>query len=387
MNASCFGPILDLADEAFEDAEQAVLCRVVRLVGSGYGRPGARLLVTQSGRRAGYISGGCLENDLCRRVWDATRAGPRLLTFDTRGNPIDRRRGTGCEGVVSVLCQRVTKPSDPPLRVLRTALSAMTRPATLTVYRSDSSNAAVGEMWNRADWSSKAEPFEDLRDHLSNVRENGTVRFRDHDHQMVEAAVEFVPTPRRIVVFGSGSDVRPVAETASRMGWRVTVVCQRSPWPTGLPSESIECLFDEPDRAVPRLDLHAEVDVIVMSHDFDRDRRLLPILLDQPLRSIGLLGPKRRLARLVMAMHREGRSISPNEAAKIRSPVGLDIGAVTPEEIAISIVSELIAIERRRSGTSLRDREGPVHRSCPHVDLTSRVPRPNVKPRAWETAV
>lgn len=84
--------LLALAEDALSVGEKCILCYVVRLQGSGYGRVGARLMLTESGERAGYISGGCLEKDLCRRAFHEAHTHPKLLTFDTRGNRLTPSR-------------------------------------------------------------------------------------------------------------------------------------------------------------------------------------------------------------------------------------------------------------------------------------------------------
>ncbi len=108
-----------------------------------------------------------------------------------------------------------------------------------------------------------------------------------------------------------------------------------------------------------------------MTHDFDRDLEIMDVLLDSPVRSIGLLGPKRRLGRLVTQLHQRGRKLSHRDIDRIRSPLGLDIGAISPAEIAMSIVAELIALSRERQGGFLHMRRQPLHQSSSHERLTT----------------
>lgn len=364
--------ILDLAESAFDAGERCVMCTVVRLDGSGYGRPGARLVLTQSGDRSGYISGGCLEKDLCRRVWDATRRGPQLIAFDTRGNSIDASRyNTGCEGVVYVFCERVDTNQSLAIDVLRLPTQVAAEARMITVYRSDSPDFRIGDrMVEVADRRLRSRDDLHLPPDCESkwllARRNQVIEFW-HRGNGVEAAIEILSPPRELVVFGAGDDAIPLVRSAADLGWRVTVVGRR---PELACSQRFGSLSDRgeirvvcgvPSVSVGEIALHGRTDVVVMTHDFSDDVALLPRLLDSSARFIGLLGPKRRLGNLVKRLYENGYTIAEDDVDRIHSPVGLDIGAVTPEEIAVSILAELIAFPCRRNGGSLHRREEPLH--------------------------
>ncbi len=370
--------LVELASDAIEAGEEAVLCSVVRLDGSGYGRPGAKLLVTASGQRVGYISGGCLEKDLCRRVWAATERGPRLIAFDTRGNSVTTSRyNTGCEGVVYVLCQRISDRQrlsiDTLDRVNRTGSVAR----TLTIYRSESDGYRVGDQYVEV-----ADERLVLRDgmRLEEIVErewlhsnrNRSLEFTDSAGRVVEAAVEVLRPPNHLVLFGAGDDVVPVVRMGASLGWHVTVVgnrpelaCpERFATQSGASSVSVRCGVMT-KIAADELRLR-DADVLVMTHDFAADVDLLSILLRSDARSVGLLGPKRRLGRLVTALYERGHVLSEYEMGRLRSPIGLDIGASTSDEIAVSIIAELVAMNHHRDANRLHDRTTSVHEPCEH---------------------
>jgi xanthine/CO dehydrogenase XdhC/CoxF family maturation factor len=146
-----------------------------------------------------------------------------------------------------------------------------------------------------------------------------------------EALIELIQPERAIVIFGSGADVDPVVTLARALGWRVDVVTTRDP-----------VAVDEYDAAV------------VMTHNFLRDTELLAMLLASPLPYIGLLGPKSRGDELLA-------DVGATRDARIHSPIGLDLGSETPEEIALSIVAEIQAALNRRSARSLRELTAPIH--------------------------
>lgn len=375
--------ILRAAEDAFDFGDTCVLCTVVRLDGSGYGRPGARLLLTSSGERVGYISGGCLEKDLCRRVWSATERGPRLMAFDTRGRsmaPVDYN--TGCEGIVFVLCQRLSAMNDFPLRAIRRSIESAVPSKLLTVYRTAGDEYQLGDSWLECEDQRLAARTSVVLEKRCETawltrKRNGWLLFQDSSGREVEAAIEVLTPPRRLIVFGAGDDVIPVVTMARRLEWQVTVVgtrpelanarrftCENE---TGSMPCDVHCgpMHD----VAMRLELDSRTDVVVMSHDFVGDVALLPVLLRSNVGRIGILGPKRRLARLMTQLHQSDEHWTDQQLSRIRSPIGLDIGGIGPEEIAVSIIAELIAEQRQRSGHALHDRKLPLHDPIEPVQL------------------
>ncbi len=342
--------LIEIADDAIAADEACVLCTVVRLDGSGYGRPAARLLLTESGERVGYISGGCLEKDLCRRVWSATQHGPRLIAFDTRGNSVDiNRYDTGCEGVVYVFCQRLTTANKFALEALRSVYQQDAKATLLTIYRSESSLYPIGASWLRdsQDLGSSAAislPF-DIEEAVASSQSNRWILFTDSAGHEVEAAIEIIEPPRKLTIFGAGDDVIPVVRCAIMLGWKVTVIGHRPELAASFrfPSASVHC--GEFQLLGDRIQIDTATDVLVMTHDFTRDLDLLAGLLESSARSIGLLGPKRRLGRLITKLFERGFTLADGDTARLRSPVGLNIGSNSPAAIAISIIAELIAME------------------------------------------
>ena len=269
--------VLAFAD-ALEPGATAAVCTVVRVVGSAYGRPGARLILTRPsegtpGRKAGYVSGGCLEKELARRVWPATETGPATLAFDTRGNP--RSPGgaynAGCDGVVEVFCERLDAPGDPGgLNAARRAVE-------------------TGEPveWTAGGFTQAIEP------------------------------------PRPLAIFGAGDDARPLCELAGVLGWAVTVVGKQ-------PESAVPARFPDADRVLRgdpagllgEVSLRPHGAAVVLTHDYAGDVRLLPALLDSPVGYVGLLGPKRRAGRLMADLHAAGRLPDAAALAKLRTPVG-----------------------------------------------------------------
>jgi xanthine dehydrogenase accessory factor len=162
--------------------------------------------------------------------------------------------------------------------------------------------------------------------------------------------------PLDLIIFGAGSDAVPLVEFGKALGWTVKVVDVRSapmdPDRVWAADEMIRCRVDQVHEHVEISDCAAAV---VMTHNFSHDSQLIRWLSNQPLRYLGLLGPRHRTEQVLAGL----------DADAIHSPVGLDIGADNPQEVALSIVAEITAVLRGRSGLSLRSTEGSIHVDSP----------------------
>ena len=375
--------LADLARATLELGETCVLCTVVRLDGSGYGQPGSRLLVTHSGERCGYISGGCLEKDLLRQVWSRTEGGAALLAFDTRGNSVSSSRyQTGCEGIVYVLCQRLESTACRAYQVLARSQFHGNVLKTATVYRSESQDAQIGDLWviGDCDLETMHAPLPMLQTPLREATRNCTLEFTGTDGQTIEVAIEVLRPPQELVIFGAGDDVIPLVTAARLQDWNVFVAGRRPELTTTARFPGIEVYCGLWEELVEKVSIRSDTMAIMMTHDLEADLKLLPQLLGSTASLIGILGPKRRLARLVQTLFRRGRAITPTEAERIRSPIGLDIGAASPAEVAASIVAELIALRNGREGGPLFNRSRPLHERADHQVLDSPAPVTDISP-------
>ena len=372
--------------------EQAVLATVVDVVGSGYRRPGARMLLTRDGGRAGGVSGGCLEADLMRRAFALTANGPRCVDYDTRGDEEHPtgRYDTGCEGIVRVLVERVTRetaaePSH-PLAALRSLPDADEPLAAATVYRIDGSvganvgDHAVSSDASKFDSSLPAGPLARavLRD-LQAVRSDRRPQSQVYELPTGRAHVLLEPLrpPRDLIVFGAGDDARPLVRLAAGLGWRVTVADKRPTWADARHfPDARRVICAAPDDALRRLRLREETAVVLMTHSLGDDAALLPEVLKSPAGYVGLLGPKSRAAKLMIELHRRGRLPDAAALARLHAPVGLDLGSAEPAGVALSVLSQIEASFNGRDGGPLSGRTRGIHE--PHArgrrDLRDDVP-------------
>ncbi len=355
--------ILDAADDAARRGVPAVLATVVRVSGSAYRRPGARLLLCPDGPRVGLISGGCLEGDVAKKAWWRTEAGPTVVRYDT-GAEADGEWafGLGCNGVVDVLLERVT-PDAPPgfFPFLRDGLRAR-RPGVLARVIQ---GPGVGG-WLTHGGDSVAHNFADPSFAAAVARGAAdALEWGRSDYAAIgpaEVVFELVRPPLAFVVCGAGPDAVPVVALAKQLGWHVTVCDPRGPTaPRGCFPLADDVVVCPPDAVAEYARLEPGGAAVVMSHNQGDDRRFLRGLLDSPVGYVGVLGPRRRTDALLGELAADGYTPTPDRLARLYAPVGLDLGADTPAEIALAIVAESRAALSGRDAKPLRHRSGPIH--------------------------
>ncbi|MCX6368653.1 MAG: XdhC family protein [Armatimonadetes bacterium] len=338
------------AQAAFALGESAILATVIRVGGSTYRRPGARMLLTETGWAAGSISGGCLENDVLQRAWWRTENGPARVVYDStqEDEDIEWGFGLGCNGVVEVLLERLNETTVAHLARLERWQTERTIGVLATT--GEGKRLALepsGQFWGE----------ELLLAGAQEALESQKSLWRD------ETFFELITPSQRLVIYGAGHDVVPLVKVATELlGWQVTVVDSRSLTlhPERFPGASVVPSF-------PLTTLDSTDAVVLMTHSFSADQELLPQLLASQVGYLGLLGPHRRTERLLenplclpLPWNREeGRGDGFKDG--FRAPLGLDIGADNPEEIALALVAEIRAWSAGRSGGPLTLREGPIH--------------------------
>jgi xanthine/CO dehydrogenase XdhC/CoxF family maturation factor len=350
--------------------ERMALATIVAVRGSTYRRPGARLLVPEDGAPIGNISGGCLEGDvadMARVVMEEGRA--RLAGWDlTADDDAVWGLGLGCNGAIEVFIE----PADRAAEVagaLRMALEEEQRICVVTVIESEASelvapgarivvrpDGSVDGSLGHADVD--AEAIVAARELL--MAERSEVRTFLHG---VRAFVEVLEPPLRLLICGAGHDAIPLVRAAAGLGWKATVADDRPVFLTRdrYPEAAGFVALDDPAQVAKEAGVDRRTHVVVMTHNFLRDKEYLRSLLDSDAGYIAMLGPAARTVRLLMELEEEGVEINDEDRARIHGPAGLDLGAEGPEEIAQAIVSEIVAVRHARGGGYLRERPGPIH--------------------------
>lgn len=178
----------------------------------------------------------------------------------------------------------------------------------------------------------------------------------------VRMFVEALVPPIRLLVCGAGHDAIPLVRQAAGLGWSVAVIDDRDAFlkPHRFP-DAERLVKAEPIDAASAAEVDERSHVVVMSHNFLRDRDYLRSFLGSPAPYIGMLGPAARLQKLLDALHAEGHDPDPADLVSVRGPAGLDLGGDGPDEVAWAIVAEILALHHGRTGGPLRDRTGPIH--------------------------
>lgn len=335
--------ILDLWKRATAAGEEVCLATVVGVEGSAYRRPGARMLLTSGGLRAGTISGGCLEAEVARKAWWLTEKGSSLQRyssfFDDDG---DMPYGLGCGGTVLVLLER-GEPATQALEAIRRSVEERTASVIVTDIGADRPGVAlVLDNAGEAVFARSGDPEETtLARQAREAQRSLTVE---------GFFVEYVAPPAALLVFGAGDDTQPLVEFAARLGWHVTVADGRSHLARRerFPLAARVCGLEE-----ALAEAEADSAAVIMTHSYEQDRKLLAALLPQELRYLGVLGPRRRTERLAGEVAAETGLTLEESMARVHAPVGLDLGGHSPAAIALAIAAELQALftgrEVRRS--------------------------------------
>lgn len=345
--------------------KRSILATVIHVEGSAYRKEGTSALFQEDGIQIGMLSGGCLEHDLALRIRELfadpkafSEGVTRTIIYDMRAeDDLSWGQGAGCNGVIHILLEAVNDQLREHLCTLKhlldhrvpvTLIKKLPTDDAITDYLFISKERTFGH------WRGEIPPL------LQRFKTNEAPLFAANrgikqlpDFSASFFIHHFFPKPR-LIIFGAGPDVKPLAVFATQTGFSVTIVdwrpalCNRTQFP-----DADEILLGFPEEIIDKLMLTSGDSVIIMTHHFQRDKELLYLLMKHKLRYLGILGPRERTSRLL-----EGADIPP----WIRSPVGLPIGAEGPEEIAISILAEMIHAYRHSSAEMRALHETDWHR-------------------------
>ncbi|QCS41426.1 XdhC family protein [Natrinema versiforme] len=362
--------VLGAVREACTSDRRAVLATIVRVEGSAYRRPGTKMLIDGDGDGVGSLTAGCLEDEVRSLAASVLESGrPRLERFDLSGDDDVWGLGIGCNGVIDIFLEPLTDTLEPPLSVVDDGGDC----TVVTVLESEDAAFARGD---RAYYHADAGEFRELsgtwpddvtarlEESASALAPAGTAETVtiDRGGSAVTLFLDGIAAPPELVVFGSGHDVAPVVRLATLADFRVIVVGFRGAVATSdrFPAAD-RTVSTAPARIRETLELDERTYAVVMSHNFVDDRLALDELVRSPVPYVGLMGPSKRFEEMLEAFAEEDRTFTEAELASVYTPIGLDLGSETPHQIAMSIVSEALAVHNDRSPAHLRDRDGALH--------------------------
>jgi xanthine dehydrogenase accessory factor len=350
--------------------EKLALATIVAVRGSTYRRPGARLLVPEEGDLVGNISGGCLENDVADVAKIVMHEGvARIVSFDlTADDDAVWGWGLGCNGAFELFVEPADKAAE-VAGALRMALEEERPICMVTILDSSVPGVDQGDRMlvrpgGHVERSLSDEPLSSAAREAALeqlARERSEIRPLTGTSGQARAFVEVLEPPLRLVVCGAGHDAVPLVRQASALGWGPIVADDRPEFLSHerFPDAAGFVLVERPDKVGEVAPIDERTYVVVMTHNFLRDKDYVRSLLTTPARFIAMLGPAVRTQRLLTELSDEGVDVS--DRGRIRGPAGLDLGAEGPEEIATAICAEIVAFKRGREGGFLKDRAGPIH--------------------------
>ncbi len=345
--------ILENLHTATEMGMQTALATVVNVYGSSYRKAGARMLIREDGHWYGSVSGGCLEGDVIAKAHDVIRTGkPELFRYDTRLNAKNAfGMGYGCNGLLEVLIEPIEENHEnAAFFSLKTLAEAQKAQGLATVFYSENDRISMpGQRLHSGGWSGIAgKAFEKtVHEDLSkfmNSHETGTKKYMV-DGKAVKVLFETFEAPLHILVYGAVHHAIPLRRFAQELGHTLHITDAFEPiqpvW--NFPgADSISLLSLE--EAGKMLQTHGRLAVVFLTHNFMLIKETLPEALRSGASYVGILGSKRKTEKILNEAHVDEDHFSHEELAKIHYPVGLDIGAVTPEEIALSVMAEITAV-------------------------------------------
>lgn len=365
--------LIDAYRQLRQQRESYVLATIIETAGSTYQKAGARMLISKTGKLTGLLGGGCFEADLIEHSLSIFETGQAKTVFYDMRSPDDAvwGLGLGCNGAVKVFLQLLKVEDDfSPLNYLIDAALENKSGVLVTVYESahpdftpgsslflPASAVANGQLLSSA-------PYPFITAALQTLLQQ---KPRSETHwlgeQTIQAFYDLVQPPLCLLVLGAGIDAMPVVQCAKSLGWQVTVADHR-------PAHINRQRFPQADRqlhALPeelgrQVDLNQFQALVLMTHNFDSDQRFLKAVAGSSIPYIGLLGPGHRKDRLLQTLGAEAERLG----ERVYGPVGLDIGAETPEEIALSIMAGIHAQLKSRSGRHLSQKtEAETHECLP----------------------
>jgi xanthine dehydrogenase accessory factor len=387
--------MLNIADTLHRwcrEARPFALATVVGVRGSAPLPVGTSVAVDEDGTAVGSISGGCVEGavyELCRQVLH-DRGAPQRTWF---GYSDDDAFAVGltCGGELDVFVQRIDPAAQPHLV---TALSEIDRGRPVAVaqvvdgpeYLLGSTLSVLGgdhAAHGRVDGGPADRAVADQARALLRAGRTNRVDIGgegDGCHDRLSVLVHVQASRPRLLVFGAVDFAAALSQAGRFLGYRVTVCDARPVFATTARfPHADEVVVDWPHRYLERAEVDERTAVCVLTHDAKFDIPLLRLALDLPVAYVGAMGSRRTHDERLRLLRQEG--VTADELARLRSPIGLDLGARTPEETAVSITAEIIAQANQGTGRPLTRITGPIHRPSSTRQWTRPEPsRPSRSP-------
>jgi xanthine/CO dehydrogenase XdhC/CoxF family maturation factor len=356
-------------EKAVKADKKTALATVVLVEGSAYRRAGARMLITEDGQLTGAISGGCLEGDALRKArMVILQQEPLLVTYDTMDDD-DAKLGVGlgCNGIIHILIEPIDDHLVSPITLLKAVIASRGYSVFVTVFNIEDRKAPQpGSCLCLANDHTIPNGL-DVLPFKNELLDDANNAFNNHRSAITAyhgytAFVECVKPLISLIILGAGNDAIPLTKIAAVLGWNITVVDGRPNYVTAERFSSAgKLLVAKPENVLDNIELNQWTAFVLMTHNYNYEFAFLKELLPLHPTYIGVLGPKKKLERMLGELEENGTEITERNMETIYGPVGLDIGSETSEEIALSIVAEVKAVFSERNGHSLKYKTTVIH--------------------------
>ncbi|NAY90950.1 XshC-Cox1-family protein [Muricauda sp. JGD-17] len=319
-----------------KDTEAAVLATVVALDGSSYRRPGVRMLIFESGTMVGAVSGGCVEKEVVRQAQYVFSTGvSRMMIYDGRYR-------LGCEGILYILLETF-KPDETLLTAFSQFLEQRKSFSIRSYYtKEQGDHRAYQSIFTLGN---KDYPVSSQKKYVS----EDLFTFE----QKLQPCFQ-------LIIIGAEHDAVQLCRYASLTGWEVTVVANIKEGKSKTDFPGVHQLLQvDPEQFQPKVD--DQTAVVIMTHSYVKDLQYLIALKDIKVAYIGLLGPYKRREKLFDELLERCPELTEDLLDLIHGPAGIDIGAETPQEIALSILSEILTVRNKREPMLLREKMSKIH--------------------------
>ncbi|MFT9846897.1 XdhC family protein [Aneurinibacillus sp. REN35] len=375
--------VITAIEEALQAGRAAALATVINVKGSAYRREGAKMAIDEEGQTTGMISGGCLEPDVAALAEDVLKQGRAVHKQYALDEDAVWGLGLGCPGTVDLYVESVqaeAMETSSPLGaflysvkkgkagVLGTLMNPKAQGETQRLFIPEE-GMAVGSFGSYAldEWFGKV--AQDKLGEQSPKSEMKEVSFTGGETFNVFIDVH-VP-PIELMIFGAGHDAIPLAQMGAALGWTVTVVDPRPAYNDAERFPAANRILIHPQAFENRIHIGHRTYVVVMNHHIERDQDTLAFVLESKAPYVGVLGPRSRRIRMLEAIEAGGTVFSSAAMERMYSPIGLDIGAVSSEEIAVSIVSEILSVRNGHGAGFLQGKEA-IHQPSAHACRSER---------------
>ena len=331
-----FKNIVEEAILAEQKGVKTVLASVVALDGSSYRRPGVRMLILENGKMVGAVSGGCVEKEILLQSETVFKTGiSKMMTYDGRYR-------LGCEGILYILLE-ILKPSKPFIEAFFKCIKER-KPFEVNSHYKKTEGIYSG-IGSRVKIDSEIYPISQLE-----IKESNQLVFK-----------QTMPPCFKLVIIGAEHDAVQLCKLATYTGWEVTIIAGVKEPKTIEDFPGVHAFYSVSAEDMDINSIDKETAVVLMTHNFANDLRYLVALKDTTPNYIGLLGPARRRDDLLTQFIEYCPDIEDSFVDSIHGPAGINIGAETPQEIAISVVSEILSVIRKQETISLSKKVGRIH--------------------------